>query len=111
VTDPIRVNPAWLRWARRTALMSRKRAAKELGVTEATLRQWEHDGEIRSELPQTDLCAMGQLYQRPYRYFFLPGRPPYCNPLHWAPFRWWHRAFMRRLARWRRTIVEKCGDD
>ena len=110
MTDAIRVNPAWLRWARRTALMSRKRAAKELGVTEATLRQWEHDGEIHNELPQTDLCAMGRLYRRNYVLFWTPTRPPY-GLCHWAPFRWWQRAFMRRLARWCRSIAKEWGDE
>ena len=112
MTDPVQVNPAWLRWARRTALMSRRRAAEELFIAPGTLQRWERDGIIASMaiIGISELKAMGKLYRRNYVLFWTPTRPPY-GLCHWAPFRWWQRAFMRRLARWCRSIAKEWGDD
>lgn len=103
---PAQVTPSVIRWARRTALMSQKRAAAELGVTVNVIRVWER-GEGKPFL--NEVRAMGELYQRPWALFLLPSPPR--GIMHWQPFRAWKRKLMMRLVPICRNIVDEWGDE
>lgn len=66
------INPLVLKWARDTLQLSQESAAKKIGVSLETLKQWE-DGEKRPTIGQ--LRSIANVYKRSTAIFYLQETP------------------------------------
>jgi Zn-dependent peptidase ImmA (M78 family)/DNA-binding XRE family transcriptional regulator len=78
-SDRIPVVPAVLKWARESAGLDRPRAAKLVGVNEATVHAWE-TGELQPTIKQLRTAA--QRYYRPLAVLLLAVPPTHFDAMH-----------------------------
>lgn len=73
------VKPELLRWARKSAGLEVKAAAKKVPVQPGRLEAWER-GDARPTVKQ--LRKLAQAYRRPFALFYLPEPPRDFQPMH-----------------------------